>query len=823
MDGERPGARGPPGARDVTGGAPAPGGPGIAPTWSSSAKDIVGASLGPARLWFTVGFGILNEVYYPRIDTPQIRDLGFIVADDAGFWCEVKRLRRYALETPAPGIPALRIVHSHERFTLTLRIVGDPRRDVLMLEIELVGDAGLRPYALLAPHVGGTGHDNVAEVASHGGRCVLRAGRATDGSTWLALGAVDSRQRDAWGRASAGYVGENDGWQDFDRNGAMRWQYGSAGPGNVALTGELPRRCVLALAFGASPEAAATLAIGALTQPFAQPWQRQVDDWQRWHAALASPPYALPGTPLGAQLAVSAMVLHVHQDKIHPGAMVASLSVPWGNSGDERGGYHLVWPRDLVECAGALVALGQHTEARDVLRYLIASQHLDGHWNQNQWLDGKAYWGGVQLDEVAFPVLLAALLAERGGLGGIEVRDMVQRALGFIARNGPATDQDRWEEDAGINTFTLAVSIAALAAGGEFVEPAAREFVLALADDWNARIEDYTAVSGTALARRSGVSGYYVRAAARRSSRRAALQRRVPIKNRLEPEAPPADEQVSTDALQLVRYGLRRADDPLVRDTVKVIDDLLRVELPTGPAWRRYNGDGYGEHGNGAPFDGSGVGRPWPLLTGERGHYELLAGRDPLPYLRAMADMASAGGMLPEQVWDGAPLPGRRLHPGRPTGSAMPLAWAHAEFVKLALSCSDKRPCDCPAAVWNRYGGRLPVPRVTVWLEQAPFVRATAGLDTLVCLHEAALVHWGVDGWHEVTDVPTQPLPSLGLHIARLPTAALRDGQAIDFTWRRQTCSQWTGVDHRLLLSAAATPPLPSPLDPVVDQAPPAQ
>jgi glucoamylase len=781
---------------------PAPGAPGIAPTWTSSAKDMVGSSLGPARLWFTAGFGIINEVYYPRIDTPQIRDLGFIVADDAGFWCEVKRLANYTIATPAPGIPALRIVHAHERFTLTLRIVGDPRRDVLLVEVTLDGEATLRPYALLAPHVGGTGYGNLAEVARYGGRRVLRATRADeDVSTSLALAAVGDDQRDAIDRASAGCVGTSDGWQDFDRHGAMRWQYDCAGPGNVALMAELPRRAVLALAFGATPEAATTLAFGALAQAFDEPWARQVDDWTHWHASLLPESCTLLDTELRAQLAVSAMALHVHQDKIHPGAMVASLSVPWGNSRDERGGYHLVWPRDLVECAGALLVLVQQAEARDVLRYLIASQHADGHWNQNQWLGGKPYWGGVQLDEAAFPVLLAALLEERGALGGIEVRDMVRRALGFIARTGPATDQDRWEEDAGVNPFTLAVCIAALVAGADFVDPATREFVLALADDWNARIEDFTAVIDTALARRLGVAGYYVRVAPSSVfSDKSALQRRVSIKNRLDDSAPPADEQVSTDSLQLVRFGLRAADDPLVRDTIKVIDALLRVDMPTGPAWRRYNGDGYGEHEDGAPFDGTGCGRPWPLLTGERGHYELLAGGDPLPCLRAMANMASIGGMLPEQVWEGAPIPERRLYPGRPTGSAMPLAWAHAEFVKLALSCHGTRPCDCPAPVWERYQGRRPVPQFTVWLEHAPMPRGFAGTEILVCLHEPALVHWGADGWHDSANVHTQPLADLGLHVARLPTARLRAGQAVDFTWRRLTTGDWTGVDQRVML-----------------------
>ena len=74
-------------------------------------------------------------------------------------------------------------------------------------------------------------------------------------------------------------------------------------------------------------------------------------------------------------------------------------------------------------------------------------------------------------------------------------------------------------------------------------------------------------------------------------------------------------------------------------------------ELPQGPACRRYNHDGYGQKENGRAFHGAGVGGCWALLTGERGHYELAAGRDPLPYIHAMEGFSNAGSMLPEQVW----------------------------------------------------------------------------------------------------------------------------------------------------------------------------
>ena len=249
----------------------APGGPGLPPTWCSSAKEMVGCALGSSRLWFTIGGGIINEVYYPRVDIPQIRDLGFIVGDGRGFWVEVKRMWRHVVQLAAPGAPAVRIVHHHERFELTLRVTPAEHRDVLLIEVNLSGDPALRPYALLAPHLGGTGADNRAQVVSHRGRRLLWAEQGPFG---LALAAGNAQQQDAWGRASAGVVGSSDGWQDFARNGTLSWEYESAGPGNVALTGELPRQAVLALGFGSSADSAATLALSSLTEPFAEPRSR---------------------------------------------------------------------------------------------------------------------------------------------------------------------------------------------------------------------------------------------------------------------------------------------------------------------------------------------------------------------------------------------------------------------------------------------------------------------------------------------------------------------------------------------------------------------
>jgi glucoamylase len=785
----------------------APGAPGTPPTWTSSAKDMVGCALGPSRLWFTIGFGIVNEVYYPRVDIPQIRDLGFIVAGPDGFWSEVKRNANYRLRLAAPGVPAAEIRHEHPRYVLTLRVTPDPLREVLLIECTLEGEDALRLYTLLAPHLGATGYGNVAAAEHRRGRRVLWAERGPFG---LAVAAADEDQGDAFGRISAGYVGTSDGWQDFSRHGAMTSEYAVAGPGNVALTGELPRRAVLALGFGSSAEAAATLAISSLMQPFDVALQQQIADWEAWQARCAAAgPILLHGpsdtlAPIREQFATSAVVLRAHLDKTYPGAMVASLSVPWGDTGNERGGYHLVWPRDLVECASALMALGAENEASDTLRYLIATQNEDGHWHQNQWLGGTPSWRAIQLDETAFPVLLAAALAERDRLRGIAVAGMIKKALGFIAGTGPSTAQDRWEESEGINPFTLAVAIAALVAGAELLSPPACDWALKLADFWNSQIEAWTTVTDTALTRRFEVPGYYLRVAPQRVlADRSVKVAFVPIRNRAADAALPADEEIGTEFLQLVRFGLRSAEDPLIRASLRLVDAFLKTDTPNGAVWHRYRGDGYGEHDDGTAYDGTGRGRGWPLLTGERGHYELCAGNDPLPYLQAMAAMASPGGMIPEQVWDADPIPERRLYPGRPSGSAMPLAWAHAEYVKLLVSRQIGHPLDRPTAVWRRYGGRRPVVRHAFWWPHAPIASFPAGVSLVIALDRAAIVHWGHDGWRSVQDVPTVGT-GLGFYAATLDTSALPAGTQVDFTWRRQDTGEWTGRDDAVAVVASA-------------------
>ncbi|EOY8496786.1 glycoside hydrolase family 15 protein [Providencia stuartii] len=368
----------------------APGAPGSTATWTSSAKDMVGTAIGQGRVWFTVGYGILNEVYWPSCSTPQIRDLGFIIAGD-DFWSEVKRVHQYSITTPSSSLPLPKIVHQHERYRLELEIITDPARDVLLIHYHLEGE-GLRLYPLLAPHLGGDGDNNYGSVTSQG----LAAQK---NGQYLILSAENG-----FARGSVGYVGSSDGWQDFSQNGGMSWEYQQAGPGNIAMIGELNHNSgVLALAFSASAQGAATLANSALAEGYQEARRQYAYLWAAWNETVNFPGLdKLPKT-LSDAVRTSVVVLKTHEGRTFPGSLVASLSTPWGDTHKDPGGYHLVWPRDSVEVGFAMLACGLITEVRALLAYLIAIQQPDGHWMQNNFTDGRPYWQGIQLDEVALP------------------------------------------------------------------------------------------------------------------------------------------------------------------------------------------------------------------------------------------------------------------------------------------------------------------------------------------------------------------------------------------------------------------------------------
>lgn len=789
----------------------APGAPGIPARWTSSAKAGVGTALSDAsRVWFTFSHGILNELYFPDVDVACTRDLGFVVTDDHGFLSEEKRDAHAEVEWVASGVPAFRCVNTcgSGRYRIEKTIFTASEHHAVLQHTRFVPLIGTlddyHVHVLTSPHLGNQGADNTGWVGEYKRSPGLFAQRA--GYAMAVMANVP------WRRRSVGFVGTSDGWQDLQEHGRMEWQYQRAEGGNIALTGELDLRAsngefVLAIGFGHDWPKAGHHALAALLAPYDEVLAHYTDAWTAWQSAL------LPledDDPTADLFRVSAAVMRTHQSKSFFGGTIASLSIPWGFAkGDgDLGGYHLVWPRDMVQTATGLLAAGATEEARRVIRYLQAVQEVDGHWAQNSWLDGTPYWTGIQMDETALPILLVDLARREEALSPPEVHGlwpMVRLACSYLVRNGPVTMQDRWEEDAGFSTYTLATEIAALLAAADLAdlegETALGSYLRETADSWNSCIERWTYVTDTSLAKTHGVDGYYVRIAPIDTPERgSAAGGRIIIKNRVgDLDSAPTEEVISADALALVRFGLRRADDPRVRDTVTIIDATLRTEFADGPAWRRYTHDGYGEHEDGSPFDGTGVGRPWPLLTGERAHYEIAAGNtaEAERLTRTMASFANHGGLLPEQTWDGPDSADGELLYGKPAGSAMPLVWAHAEYMKLMRSLRDGRIFGVPSQTVARYADAVRPAVHFPWSFCLKARRMPVGAVLRITLLDAAAVRWTTDAWTSWHETPTRET-GLGSHIADLPTAMLPLGGTITFTFRWHEADRWEGMDFTL-------------------------
>ena len=712
------------------------GAPGLPPKWTSSSKDGVGTAYSTASsVWFTISHGILNEIYYPTIDRPQVRDMQFLVTNGAGLFHEERRDLLSEVRCIEPHVLGHHIENADPagRYRIVKEIIADPHQACVLVNARLEGDPELvrtlQVYALLAPHLEVGGWGNSARVVELGGTKILVAWK---GGTWLAMGADAG-----FVRASCGYVAASDGWQDLHDNCRMDWEFDEALNGNVAVIGEIDlersassgvrgpvsdvdrgprtsdpgpqRQFTIGIAFGDSMHAAIAKLAQSLAIPFPTHRSRFVE---QWHRAAVRLPLEGASQDQGLMYSISRNLLLAHEDKTFAGALIASASIPWGNAkGDEDlGGYHLVWTRDLVQSATALLASGEvHTPLR-ALVYLACTQGQDGGFAQNFWIDGTPYWNGVQLDEVAFPVTLAWRLWKADALQQFDPYPMVVAAAGFLVRQGPASQQERWEECAGYSPSTLAITIAALVCAADFAashrDAGLAAFLLDYADFLESHVERWTVTTRGTLV--PGIARHYVRVtpvAPDGASGGDPNEGSVILNN--QPPGSPWQYRASTivDAgfLELVRYGIRSPGDPLAEDSLRVVDAVLKVETPSGPCWRRYNHDGYGTRPDGGPYEGWGQGRAWPLLVGERAHYELACGRNAGDLVGAMERFASKGGMLPEQVWDAPDLPVAGMYAGRPAGSAMPLMWAHAEYVKLLRSIHDGRVFDLIEPVAARY------------------------------------------------------------------------------------------------------------------------
>jgi len=795
------------------------GGPGMEPRWTSSVKDAVCTAYGASsRVWFTCSHGILNEIYHPRIDLAQVRDMEFLVTDGETFAHEEKRDLESVFEYIDAEALGVRYLNRDPegRYALTKEIICDPHHSVVLMRVRLEGREDLLPrlriYALLAPHLNCGGAGNTARVVDFAGRKAVLAWK----NQWsLAMGASCG-----FSRASCGFVGASDGWQDLMQNFKMDWEFGSATNGNVAVMGEIDcpeygtgaaREFTVAIGIGEGSHTAAQKTMGSLTTPYAELRERFIEQWQR----VANPEWlAAKARDGGKLMRRSHNVLLAHEDKTFSGAFVASASIPWGQTkgDDDLGGYHLVWTRDMVQTATALLACGRAETARRALVYLACAQMPDGGFAQNFWIDGTPYWRGKQLDEIAFPIILAWRLWKANGLAEMEVFPFVERAVGCLVRHAPITHQERWEENSGYSPSTLAAVIGAVICAAEMAR--ARDsgelagFLEEFADWIEGHLEDWTATDDGVL--HPDIKRYYMRIRPPECGEVYAHERCGNDVLRLSNRPPgtryefEAREIVDGGFLELVRYGVRRADDPLIVDSLKVVDAVLKRDLPQGPGWLRYNWDGYGQRPDGLGYEGWGQGRVWPLLTGERAHYELAAGNGVVPLIETFEKFATVGQMLPEQVWDGADMPERSMRGGQPAGSAVPLVWAHAEYLKLLRSAVDGKVFDLIDPVYQRYcdkeGRQMRRHDLEIYSRRRPIGSIEAG-KVLRILDEGRFeATWTDDGWRTTRTANSRAFGSSGCSADIAPAAGSSE---VEWTLRWPEKDAWLGYNVKIKVTAS--------------------
>ncbi|MGH7903858.1 MAG: glycoside hydrolase family 15 protein [Candidatus Dormibacteraceae bacterium] len=734
----------------------APGGPGAPPSWGPGRKDAFGAAPGLlSRVWLTLARGNLSEVYFPTVDRPVLNGLRFLVSAPGSLPLDDAFVAEHKVSWLRPGVPAFTVESRHREYRLTKDYVTDPGSDAVLIsgafEPEL---PDLRLFLQADPHLvpGSTG--NQAAVLPLGPPVLV----ARQGDVWMAIVGPFNLATVGYLNSSDLYVGLHDG------DGALLDRFEAADAGNVALGAEIGVRggpFQLAIGFAHARAEAEEIArealrkgAGSVREAFERAWLTQGD---------------LPGNLArvsgdGGDLArCSLSILRCLEDKSTPGAFIAAPAAPWGEHvHDGNQIYHLVWPRDLCQIAGALVDAGDHEAGLRALRYLERMQFPEGSWRQNFTVAGEPHWTGLELDEVGHPILLAWRLAEAGVLDHDPYPEMVRRAAVFLVRNGPTTPLDRWEDGGGLSPSTLAIAIAALIAAAEFADrsgehPAAIHLG-AVADYWQDRVEAWCYSAG---------GGYYARLGD-------------------DPEGTPGPYTVlGLECVELVRRGIRAADHPLIVASLRHTDDLLRVDTPAGPAWRRYGGDAYGEREDGSAWGGGrdGRGRAWPVLTGERAHYELARGAQATALVRALEGFAGPAWLLPEQIWDGPDLPRCGLLAGGATGSARPLGWAHAEYLKVLAAIATARSAEVVEPARRRYAGHPPEEPAFIWSAAHAITGFTAGRAVTIQLDKPGVVRWSADGWESSADAECHDT-GLGLHVAELPTRIMRPGAVMNWTAR---------------------------------------
>ncbi len=689
---------------------PAPGGPGADPGFLPADKSgLATSTTTDSKLWATVQKeGGLGEIFYPDLATPSARALRFVVSDRATKTATAGDVQTRLLD-PKSLTYSQTATDPQGRWRLTTIFTTDPQRATVLADVRFSakGYGRYTVNALYEPTLSDTRTDDTATTQR--GRVLA----ATDGTSASAL-----IGRPAFVATSNGYRATSDGDADL-ADGRLDWQYSSAGPGSVVQTAQLALdrggHATLALGFSADAGAALATARASLARPFVQTLARYVRGWHDYVGSLKRPPATLQGADERRLYTVSAMVLAASEDKTHRGAYVASPSMPWRWGKEAPSGpYHLVWSRDLYQVATGLIAQGDEAGANRALDWLFTVQQKpDGSFPQNSKPDGTPVWTGLQLDEVAFPLVLAHQL----GRTDAATWSHVKRAADFLVsykdpetgNAAPWSPMERWENQDGYSPATIASEIAGLVCAAEIAkangDDASAETYLATADAWQAKVKDWTVTTNGPYS----TDPYFLRLT-KDGNPNAGTTYSTGDGG---PSAADQRTVVDPSFLDLVRLGILPADDPAIVNTMKVVDEQLGVQTDRGFFWHRASFDGYGEFRDGSPWDfgqepdsRTTIGRAWPLLNGERGETLIAAGdtAGAATQLRTMAAATGPGDMLPEQVWDQNPPAGQPgFEPGTPTFSATPLAWTHAQFIRLAWDLQAGKVLEQPEVVAARY------------------------------------------------------------------------------------------------------------------------
>lgn len=661
-------------------------GPGEEDTWASAQKQGVGtANNYVSKVWFTLANGAISEVYYPTIDTADVKEIKFIVTDGKSFVSDETKDTISKVEKFTDKSLGYKLVNTDKkgRYRITKEIFTDVKRNSLIMKAKFEALEGsindYKLYLAYDPHIKNQGSYNEGYVIKANNNEMLMAKRD---NVYTALSS-----NIGWKGYSIGYYKVNDIMTDLDENKQMTKHYDSA-RGNIIEGAEIDLtkngEFEIVLSFGGSDSEAAKTALETLREDYNNLKNNYIDEWTKYCNTLNN-----FNGKANSLYYNSMMILKASEDKTNKGAYIASLSIPWGDGqrDDNTGGYHLVWSRDLYHVANAFIAAGDVDSANRSLDYLAKVVKDNGMIPQNTWISGKPYWTGIQLDEQADPIILSYRLKR------YDLYDSLVKPLAdFIIKIGPKTGQERWEEIGGYSPATMAAEVAGLTCAAYIAEQnkdyeSAQKYQ-EKADNWQKLIDNLTYTENGPL----GNGQYYIRIAGL-SDPNADFMINIANGGGVYDQK----EIVDPSFLELVRLGVKSADDPKILNTLKVVDSTIKVDTPKGPSWYRYNHDGYGEPSKTELYHGAGKGRLWPLLTGERGMYEIAAGKDATPYVKAMEKFANEGGIISEQVWEDT---------GLPTDSASPLNWAHAEYVILFASNIEHKVLDMPDIVYKRYASK---------------------------------------------------------------------------------------------------------------------